>query len=102
MPSPPAAYTLSLRRSSDLLAHLAELPPALGRLIVRRLAEDAVGGLCGRAATRFDDVVALDPAGAALDVGDGARAVVQDGVLRFERTPVQPLREPVDGGPGSD
>jgi tRNA(Ile)-lysidine synthase len=75
-------------RDHIALAHLAELPPALGRLVVRRLAEDAVGGLCGRAATRFDDVIALDPAGAALDVGDGARAVVTDGVLRFERTPL--------------
>jgi hypothetical protein len=32
-------------------------------------------------------VLALAPAGAALDVGDGARAVVRDGVLRFTTTP---------------
>lgn len=71
------------------LAHLAALPPALARLVVRRLAEAAAGGLCARAAGRVPDILALERSGAAahLDVGDGARAVVEDGVLRFERTP---------------
>jgi tRNA(Ile)-lysidine synthase len=64
--------------------HLRELPPALGRLIVRRLAEDALGGPVPRAVARYDDILALD---GALDVGDGARAVVEHGVLHFERTP---------------
>jgi tRNA(Ile)-lysidine synthase len=64
--------------------HLRELPPALGRLIVRRLAEDALGGAVPRAVARYDDILALD---GALDVGDGARAVVERGVLHFERTP---------------
>ncbi len=68
---------------------LAELPTALARLVVRRLAEAATGGLCARAAARLDDVLALGDAGA-LDVGDGARAVVEGGVVRFEATP--PLR----------
>ena len=53
---------------------------------MRRLAEDATGALCARAASRLADVLALGDSGA-LDVGDGARAVVEDGVLRFERTP---------------
>jgi tRNA(Ile)-lysidine synthase len=70
--------------------HLAALPPALARLVVRRLAEDATGGLCARAAARLDDILALGDAGA-LDVGDGARAVVQGGVLRFEHTPPLPV-----------
>jgi tRNA(Ile)-lysidine synthase len=64
--------------------HLRELPPALGRLVVRRLAENALGAPVPRAVARFDDVLALD---GALDVGDGARAVVERGVLHFERTP---------------
>jgi tRNA(Ile)-lysidine synthase len=64
--------------------HLRELPPALGRLVVRRLAEDALGGSVPRAVARFEELLALD---GALDVGDGARAVVESGVLRFERTP---------------
>jgi tRNA(Ile)-lysidine synthase len=65
---------------------LAEMPVALARLVVRRLAEDATGGLCARAAARLDDIVALGDDGA-LDVGDGARAVVDGGVVRFETTP---------------
>ncbi len=64
------------------LAHLGALPPALARLIVRRLAEDATGVLCPRAATRLPDLLALGPH-AQLDVGDGARAVVTGGTLRF-------------------
>lgn len=73
------------------LGHLAALPPALGRLVIRRLAEAAAGGFCPRAPGRLPEILALAAArerGAAmLDVGDGARAVVEDGVLRFERTP---------------
>ena len=64
---------------------LGALPRALARLVVRRLAEAATGGLCGRAPGRLDDLLALGEG--ALDVGDGARAVVSGGVLRFERTP---------------
>jgi tRNA(Ile)-lysidine synthase len=75
---------------SDRIAveHLAMLPRALARLVVRRLAEDAVGGLCGRAATRLDDILALGDG--ALDLGDGVRAIVEDGMLRMVPTP--PLR----------
>jgi tRNA(Ile)-lysidine synthase len=73
-------------RDRIALEHLAELPPALARLVVRRLAEAAAGTLCPRAATRLDDILALGGSGA-LDVGDGARAVVESGVLRFAATP---------------
>jgi len=68
---------------------LAEMPVALARLVVRRLAEDATGGLCARAAARLGDILALGDDGA-LDVGDGARAVVAGGVVRFETTPPLP------------
>jgi tRNA(Ile)-lysidine synthase len=78
-------------RDRIALEHLAALPPALARLVVRRLAERATGALCARAAARLDDIVGLGDAGA-LDVGDGARAVVEGGVLRFERTPPLPAR----------
>ena len=74
--------------------HLAALPPALARLVVRRLAEAATGRLCARAAARLDDILALDPAGAALDVGDGARAIVANGVLRVVPVPPLPERPP--------
>jgi len=70
---------------------LAEMPIALARLVVRRLAEEATGGLCARAAARLDDILALGNAGA-LDVGDGARAVVEGGAVRFEPTPPLPSR----------
>jgi len=65
--------------------HLGALPPALARLVVRRLAEDAAGRLCARAPGRLADILALGDG--ALDLGDGARAVVNGGLLRVERTP---------------
>jgi tRNA(Ile)-lysidine synthase len=64
---------------------LAALPPALGRLVLRRLAEDATGGPCPRAATRLDEVLALEAG--ALDLGDGARVHVEAGLVRMGRTP---------------
>jgi tRNA(Ile)-lysidine synthase len=72
-------------RDRIAVAHLAALPPALARLVLRRLAEDAAGRLCARATARVDDVLALGDG--ALDLGDGARAVVAGGVLRVEPTP---------------
>ena len=72
-------------RDRIAVAHLATLPRALARLVVRRLAETATGALCARAPGRLDDIVALGDG--ALDLGDGARAVVEGGVLRCERTP---------------
>lgn len=75
-------------RDRIALGHLAALPPALARLVVRRLAEDATGGLCPRASSRLSDVLALAAGGdAMLDLGEGARAVVESGLLRFERSP---------------
>ena len=79
-------------RSSIALAHLGVLPRALARLVLRRLAEDATGGLCPRAATRLGDVLALGAG--ALDLGDGARAEVRDGVLRMVVTPPPPRAGP--------
>jgi tRNA(Ile)-lysidine synthase len=77
-------------RDHVALGHLRILPPALGRLVLRRLAEDAIGGLCPRVSARFEEVVELGDH-AMLDLGDGARAVVAGGVLRFERTPSLPV-----------
>lgn len=77
---------------------LARLPPALGRLVVRELAEGAIAGRpCPRAAGRLPEILALGDDGA-LDVGDGARALVRDGVLSFGRTP--PRRAPGYGDTG--
>ena len=80
--------------------HLAALPPALARLVVRRLAEDATGSLCPQAAARIGELIDLGAGGrgsAALDVGSGARAVIKDGALSFERSPQRAARRPVEG-----
>jgi tRNA(Ile)-lysidine synthase len=69
--------------------HLAILPAALARLVVRRLAEDAAGRLCPRAPNRLAELLALGDG--ALDVGEGVRAVVSAGELHMERTP--PLQD---------
>lgn len=82
-------------RDHIAVAHLAALPPALARLVVRRLAEGATGTLCARAAARLGDILVLGDG--ALDLGAGARAIVDGGVLRCERTPRLPAR----GGGGS-
>jgi tRNA(Ile)-lysidine synthase len=68
------------------LARLRAMPLALARLVVVRLAEDAAGALVPRAAARTEEILALDErrAWTALDVGDGVRAVVEGGLLRFE------------------
>ncbi len=83
-------------RDRIAVAGLAALPPALARLVVRRLAEAAAGGLCPRAPRRLDELLELGATGgggpASIDVGDGARAVVEDGMLRFERTPARAPR----------
>ena len=72
-------------RDTIAVETLAALPRALARLIVRRLAEDATGHLCARAASRLDDVLALESG--ALDVGDGVRVVIERGMLRVVPTP---------------
>jgi tRNA(Ile)-lysidine synthase len=72
-------------RDEVSLAYLAEVPVALARLIVRRLAEGAVGVPCARVVSRLPEILELGEG--SLDVGEGARAVVADGTLRFVRTP---------------
>jgi tRNA(Ile)-lysidine synthase len=65
---------------------LARLPPALARLVVIRLAEDALGALLPGVGSRVGELLGLASGGgsAELDVGGGCRAVVEYGVLRFE------------------
>ena len=67
-------------------AEIAALPPALGRLVLRRLAGAPV---------RVDELLALAGRGGtvSLDVGHGLRAVVEYGRVRFDsREPAPPLR----------
>jgi tRNA(Ile)-lysidine synthase len=67
-------------------ADLAALPPALARLVLQRLADDAAGGRAPSLAAHADDVLALaDHAGTAqLDLPGGLRAISEYGRVRIE------------------
>lgn len=68
------------------LERLAELPPALRRLVVQRLADRAAGRPVAGAANHAEEVAALRRTGTAmLDLGGGVRAIAERGVLRTER-----------------
>jgi tRNA(Ile)-lysidine synthase len=66
------------------LRRLRELPAALRRLVVQRLADTAAGGLAPGAARRADEIAALNN-GNALDIGSGVRVVVEHRIVRFEK-----------------
>jgi tRNA(Ile)-lysidine synthase len=69
------------------LASLREQPPALRRLVLRRLAGDRPVP---------DEVLELDERGSSsLDLGEGLRAVVEYGTLRFTSVGDPPEPEPV-------
>jgi tRNA(Ile)-lysidine synthase len=95
------ARTLAGKREIEL-ARLRALEPALRRLVVQRLADQAADGPAPGAARRADDVAALADRGtAALDLPHGVRAIAQGGVLRFERTPARrPGRGPIGEAAG--
>ena len=80
------------------LADLQALGPALARLVLRRLVEDASGGPRPLGTAETDAVLALAdaPGGTrALDLGGGVRAVAEYGTLRIVRGPEAPAPEPV-------
>jgi len=67
------------------LARLRELPAALSRLVVQRLADLAAERPAPGIAARAGELAALREQGSAsLDLGSGLRAVSEYGVLRFE------------------
>jgi tRNA(Ile)-lysidine synthase len=76
-------------RRGIAIARLEELPPALARLVVVRLAEDAAGTFVPQAGDRVQEILALARrAGRAeLHVGGRAGAVVEGGVLEMIRLP---------------
>lgn len=75
-------------RTDVELQRLRTVAPALARLIVQRLADDAAGHPAPGSARRIDEILALPERGrAAIDLPHGVRAMVEDGVLRFERQP---------------
>ena len=70
------------------LDRLRELPPALRRLVVQRLADAAAGGPAAGVARRAEEVAAMPVHGtSALDLPSGVRATARDGVVTFGRTP---------------
>jgi tRNA(Ile)-lysidine synthase len=67
--------------------------PAVRRLVLRRLAEQA-GGQLGTGDA--EKILALGGRGSkSLDLGDGLRAVVEYGTLRFTRAPDEAVPDPV-------
>lgn len=73
-------------RGTIELDRLAELPPALRRLVVQQLADRAAGRPVAGAANRADEVAGLRRTGTAmLDLGGGVRAIAERGILRAER-----------------
>jgi tRNA(Ile)-lysidine synthase len=72
-------------RRSIAVARLGELPSALARLVVVRLAEEAAGTYVPQAGERVQEILALGRrgGGAELHVGGQAGAVIRDGVLEM-------------------
>jgi tRNA(Ile)-lysidine synthase len=76
--------------SATVLGHQL---PAVRRLVLRRLAEQAGGEL---AAGQAEEILALGGRGSkSLDLGGGLRAVVEYGTLRFTRAPEAAVPDPV-------
>jgi tRNA(Ile)-lysidine synthase len=72
------------------LSRLRELGPALQRLVVQRLADEAAGEPAAGVARRAEEIAALSDHGtAAIDLPHGVRATATAGLLRFGRTPAK-------------
>jgi tRNA(Ile)-lysidine synthase len=76
-------------RRNISLARLQELPTALARMVVVRLAEEAVGTYVPQAGPRVQEILALGRRGgsAELHVGGQASAVIRDGMLEMVKLP---------------
>jgi tRNA(Ile)-lysidine synthase len=75
--------------SSIAVARLGELPGALARLVLVRLAEDAVGTHVPQAGDRVEELLALGRRGgrAELHIGGQAGAVIEGGVIKMVKLP---------------
>jgi len=69
------------------LTDMRALAPALGRLVLRALAEQAMGSPRSLSRSEVDAVLALGDAGgsSSIDLGDGLQAVAEYGTLRLRR-----------------
>jgi tRNA(Ile)-lysidine synthase len=81
--------------SSIAVVRLRELAPALARLVVIRLAEQAAGTYVPQAGERVGEILALARrgGGAELHVGGLASAVIAGGELRMKRIEPRPQRD---------
>jgi tRNA(Ile)-lysidine synthase len=81
---------------SIAIERLRELAPALRRLVVIRLAEDAAGALVPQAGERVEELLALGRRGgrAELHVGGLAGAVIEHGELRMVAIQPRAQHEP--------
>ena len=85
------------------LAELHREPAAIRRLLLRRMAEAAAGHERSLAREDCERILALAGAGGTreLDLGDGLRAIVEYGTLRFatgpDALPPDPVQLPVPG-----
>jgi tRNA(Ile)-lysidine synthase len=78
------------------LGALREQPPAVRRLLLRRLAERAAGDPRPLSRREAEEILALDDRGTrSLDLGEGLRALVEYGTLRFTRTRKSDAPRPV-------
>ncbi len=83
--------------------NVAALPPAVARLVLQRLADDAAGGAAASLATHAEAIVALaaKPGTASLDLPGGLRAISEYGRVRIERAGAtaepMPARLPIPG-----
>jgi len=66
-------------------ARFAALHPALRRLVLQRLADEAAARPVAGAARFAEQVAGLSRGGSVLDLGGGVRAILEGGVLRAER-----------------
>jgi tRNA(Ile)-lysidine synthase len=86
------------------LARLAELPAALARMVVVRLAEEAAGTYVPQAGERVGELLALGVRGgrAELHLGAFAAAVIDGGVLSMRRLAPDETSERRQAPPGGD
>ncbi len=89
---------------SIAIERLAQLPAALARQVVVRLAEQAAGTYVPQAGERVAELLALGRRGgrAELHVGGLAGAVIEDGELRMVELPPRAQRAPRGQPPNGD
>lgn len=80
-----AERALGADRRRIAAADFVQLPTAIQRIVLRRMAEAATGRTCPRAGARLEEVLALDRG--MLDLGDGARVVVTASEITCVPTP---------------